>query len=867
MIGDTPKLDDRTFTDLVADAIATIERVAPHWSDRSPHDPGMVLVELFAHITEMMLFRLNKVPDKAYIAFLHLLGVRLHAPAAALATVRFTRSAQGGRSVEIPRGTRVTMGRSGAAEDAPIFVTLVPAVLREGELEVDVPVQHAELVDAELAGVGTNLPGQNITARRAPIIAPGGDGLELVVAVEAASGELDESDVALEHEGRPFRVWREVETFAEAGTSQHVYIADRISGTITFAPAAHLANADGTLQPSPTALAAVPAKGREIRLWYRIGGGAAGNLPANSLTTLKDSVPGVRVDNPQAAVGGRAAESLENAMRRGPVEFHTLRRAVTASDFELLALRSGAVGRAKAFTQATRWAHAPPGSVEVVLVPWLPDDQRSLPSLDAASLESKQTEQARAQIQSLLDERRPLGTSCVVSWARYKSVRVDVRVVVYREEDPAAVKKRVLRRLYSTITPLGTALQPDGWRFGHPLRPSDVYGIVLSEPGVSFADSVKLVVDSAPGTDVRSLAVDAHQPHTWHAASGGTIFRSMDDGEGWDPVLHVPGERVDVVRVHHEVPGIVAAATWVEGGTDEDGTASGSRIHVSQDTGESWTLVAQPAFRVADLAWTTRDGIPLLIMATDVGLYELAFTPNAAPFQLSVDPAVPDQGFFAVAVARDATGQIHVAASAQNTRGVFLSSEGGRSATFRSCGLAGKDVRVLAFQSDRVRLFLWAGVSVPGFETGEGCWRLDLTPPLHPSAGDWKAYGEEWRGGSVHSLTFLGARVLAASHRAGVLVLDPSVESPVWWAPHVGCGLPLAAEELQPVVAVAADTDGVQLMAGGTEGVYRSEDAGVRYANASQREFTDKVTLSPGWLFVSGKHDVEVLSEDDAGRD
>jgi hypothetical protein len=868
---DTPKLDDRTFADLVADAEAVIERVAPQWSDRSPHDPGMVLVELFAYITEMMLFRLNRVPDKAYLAFLQLLGVRLHAPSAAHTTLRFTRTGPGGRPVEIPRGTRVTAGRAGAVEEAPVFMTLVSARLRDGESEIDVPAQHAEQVDAELAGVGTGRPGQRIATRRAPIVAPGGDGLELVVAIEVGAGELDESDNALEHEGKPYRVWREVETFAEAGGSQHVYIADRISGTITFAPAAHLVRADGTLEAAPTPLAAVPPKGREIRLWYRFGGGVAGNVPANSLTTLKDSVPAVRVDNPQPAVGGRASETLDNAVRRGPIEFHTLHRAVTASDFELLAMRSGAVGRAKAFTQATRWVHAPPGSVEVVLVPWLPDEARSSPSLDVAMLESKQTEQARAQIQSLLDDRRPLGTRCVVSWARYKSVRVEVRVVVYREEDPGAVKTRVLRRLYSTITPLGTPLQPEGWRFGHPLRPSDVYGIVLSEPGVSFADRVLLVVESAPEAEVRSLAADAHQPLTWHAASGDSIFRSMDDGEGWDPVLHVSGERVDVVRVHHEVPGIVAAATWIESGVGADDGEStgkvGSRIHVSQDTGESWALIAQPAFRVADLAWTTRDGVPLLIMATDVGLYELALSPNAAPIQLSVNPEVPDQGFFAVAVARDATGQVHVAASAQNTRGIFLSSEGGRSGTFRGCGLVGKDVRVLAFQADRVRLFLWAGVSVPGFETGEGCWRLDLTPPLRPSANDWGAYGSEWRGASVRSLAFHGGRVMAASHRAGVLVLDPSLESPVWWAPHVGCGLPLAAEELQPVVAVASNADGSLLLVGGKEGVYRSEDVGVRYDPASLRAFTDKVTLSPGWLFVSAVHEVEVLSEDDAGRD
>ena len=89
-----PDLDDRTFTQLVDEARRRIEATCPTWTDLSPHDPGMTLVEVFAHLTEVMLYRLNRLPDKAYVAFLNLLGVQRLAPVAASAVLEFRRSAR-----------------------------------------------------------------------------------------------------------------------------------------------------------------------------------------------------------------------------------------------------------------------------------------------------------------------------------------------------------------------------------------------------------------------------------------------------------------------------------------------------------------------------------------------------------------------------------------------------------------------------------------------------------------------------------------------------------------------------------------------------------------------------------------------------
>ena len=51
----TPRLDDRTFKDLVDEAIRLIPQYCPDWTNFNPTDPGITLIELFAWLTEMTL--------------------------------------------------------------------------------------------------------------------------------------------------------------------------------------------------------------------------------------------------------------------------------------------------------------------------------------------------------------------------------------------------------------------------------------------------------------------------------------------------------------------------------------------------------------------------------------------------------------------------------------------------------------------------------------------------------------------------------------------------------------------------------------------------------------------------------------------
>src|SRR3954467_963794 len=102
-----PNLDDRRFQDLVDDAKRLVQRRCPEWTDHNVSDPGVTLIETFAFMTDQLLFRLNQVPDRMYVKFLEMIGLRLLAAPPAKAPVTFWLSAPAVASVGIPTGTSV----------------------------------------------------------------------------------------------------------------------------------------------------------------------------------------------------------------------------------------------------------------------------------------------------------------------------------------------------------------------------------------------------------------------------------------------------------------------------------------------------------------------------------------------------------------------------------------------------------------------------------------------------------------------------------------------------------------------------------------------------------------------------------------
>jgi len=108
-----PNLDDRKYQDLVDEAKRMIPSLTPEWTNHNLSDPGVALIEIFAWMTEQVIYRLNQVPDRMYVDFLNLVGVQPFPATAAQARLTFWLSATPAEPVVVPLGTQVATAGEG----------------------------------------------------------------------------------------------------------------------------------------------------------------------------------------------------------------------------------------------------------------------------------------------------------------------------------------------------------------------------------------------------------------------------------------------------------------------------------------------------------------------------------------------------------------------------------------------------------------------------------------------------------------------------------------------------------------------------------------------------------------------------------
>ena len=129
-----PPLDTRRFQDIVDEAKSAIPLYCPEWTDHNVSDPGVALIELFAWMTDLLLYRVNQVPDRMYVKFLELMGIRLDPPRPARAPVTFYLSAPQPIDLVVPEGTEVATIRTDTSP-AIVFTTESDLAVRTVNLQ------------------------------------------------------------------------------------------------------------------------------------------------------------------------------------------------------------------------------------------------------------------------------------------------------------------------------------------------------------------------------------------------------------------------------------------------------------------------------------------------------------------------------------------------------------------------------------------------------------------------------------------------------------------------------------------------------------------------------------------------------------
>lgn len=295
-------------------------------------------------------------------------------------------------------------------------------------------------------------------------------------------------------EGSGFVAWQQVDDFFASGPDDPHFVHNATTGDVSFG--------DGLHGRIPVANPANPT-GNIVARWYRHGGGRAGNVAAGAITSLVSFVDGVdSVTNPKPSLGGSDEETVDEAKLRAPQTLKSKGRAVTAEDFEQLAMATPGVRIRRALALPMthpRFDDARvPGVVTVLVVP---DSDSPAPLPGEATL---------AIVAAWLDRHRLVTCEVHVAPPRYRSISIEARLVVMPQHDLAVVQPAVEAALTAYFHPLTGGEGGLGWPFGRSVHYSDVYRVVLGVPGVDRIDDNQLVIwlDDVRGDFCRDVPLE-----------------------------------------------------------------------------------------------------------------------------------------------------------------------------------------------------------------------------------------------------------------------------------------------------------------------------------------------------------------------
>ncbi|HJZ80215.1 MAG TPA: putative baseplate assembly protein [Pyrinomonadaceae bacterium] len=308
--------------------------------------------------------------------------------------------------------------------------------------------------------------------------------------LEVDDGGIESTAIAIDT-GQPtegqsesaFTAWKRVDDLLAYGADDKVYELNPVTGEVTFG--------DGLRG------AAVPEGFRNVRARsYQAGGGKAGAVAAEEVSTLLSSVPFVtKVKNPLPASGGKDRESRLQSIHRGPQEIRARDRAVAIADYALLAerARGAQIERAHAVSgfHPTFPGLPIPGVVGVFVVP--PDRNEGPPTPDEETL--------RAVARHLSEKAAPFGVEVVAAAPRYHRIRVETGLFINPEADSGETVRLVVTALNDYLHPLKGGEDGEGWPFGGTIRYPALLRVVTNVRGVRAVRRLNFVVD---GIRIRS---------------------------------------------------------------------------------------------------------------------------------------------------------------------------------------------------------------------------------------------------------------------------------------------------------------------------------------------------------------------------
>lgn len=438
-----PQIDytSRDFDALRADLIGLVRSRVPSWTGDDPSDFAVAMIDAFSYMGDTMSYYIDRAANESSLStatrmqtvldLAALFGYTPAGPTPAMVQLTFRNVSL--ESVDIPVGTQVS---------APLALGPYTEVFFEVIQSATgvVPGASVTLWAVEGKTVNTDVPGQIANDKPLPTKIGVSTGYVNQEHLISEAGTVSGTVKVYVGQQASFTAWKYAENLMEFGPYDQVFTTrPTTSGNLK------VVFGDGVN-------GAIPANGELISATYRTSVGVAGNIQANHPNVAVSFIPGLSqalinsltVSVPYSASGGADADNvivLRNKLKRF---ISSRRRAVTASDYENLATATPYVSQAKLVASSP---------ANVTLRVQTANDGSATPGIESG-VPTKQWYSTADYITRYLDDKKPIGTTLVVSPPVYVPVHLGLSVVAkpgYRNRD---VKLDVAKRLLASTSGL-----------------------------------------------------------------------------------------------------------------------------------------------------------------------------------------------------------------------------------------------------------------------------------------------------------------------------------------------------------------------------------------------------------------------------
>jgi uncharacterized phage protein gp47/JayE len=442
-----PQIDytSRDYLAIRDDLTNLINQFAPNWTSRDPSDLGIVMIELFSYLGDLMNFYTDRSANEGFIAtasqrdsllqLARMLGYVPTALSAASVTLTFSNSTAS--SVVIPAKTQVaTTSVVNGLNTQIVFETnsevTVPAKVGATNGTATVLASQGVTITDELLGTSTGAPGQAFRLSEPDVI-----NTSVSILINGISYSYSPSLLNNNSYDSVFSL----NTDAEGYT--YVVFGDGIGGR-------------------------VPPTAASIYATYRVGNGTLGNVPAYTLEDMLTNITaGITVTNTEGAIGGADEESSDSIRLNAPRALKALTRAVSLKDYSYLALQVPGVAKANAtssvYTNVILYV-APFGDLGV--------DSLGAPTAAFNALS--------ANVATYFLDKTPPNTTLTILPPTYVDIDIEMTVRILPQYQQAATTT-------STLAALRELVSQDNSFFAEVIPVQYLLNAVSSVPGVDYA--------------------------------------------------------------------------------------------------------------------------------------------------------------------------------------------------------------------------------------------------------------------------------------------------------------------------------------------------------------------------------------------